>query len=129
VVNVNRRIGAEGNFGGYYKTIQILNVGTFGFHDYVAMGGARFNVSKIFLHGLIGIDHLSGSSNFFAAGATASDNAIAAAMGGGVQWKVARHVAIRASADYFLSRFGAATQNNIRISTAVVFDVGSIYGR
>ncbi len=129
VVNVKRWIAAEGNFGGYYKTIQILNVGTFGFHDYVAMGGPRFNVRKIFIHGLIGVDHLSGSGNFFAAGASASDNAIAAAMGGGVQWKVTRKIAIRTSADYFLSRFEGATQSNIRISTGVVFETGSIYGR
>jgi opacity protein-like surface antigen len=129
VVNVKRWIAAEGNFGGYYKTITIVNVGTFGFHDYVAMGGPRFNVRKIFVHGLIGVDHLSGSANFFAAGATASDNAIAAAMGGGVQWKVTRKIAIRTSADYFLSRFEGATQSNFRISTGVVFEAGSIFGR
>jgi opacity protein-like surface antigen len=129
VINVNRWLAAEGNVSAYYKSLQILNVGTFGFHDYAFMGGPRFNVRKMFLHGLVGVDHLAGSTNFFATSASSSDNAIAAAVGGGVQWKVSRMLAVRTSADYVLSRFEGATQSNFRITTGIVFQAGSVNSR
>lgn len=127
-VNVNRWLAGEGNFGGYYKTISILNVGTFGFHDYTVMGGPRFNIRKAFFHALVGIDHLTGSTNFYAVNASSSDNALAGAFGGGVQWNVSRHFALRTSADYLLSRFQGLTQNNFRVTTGIVYEVGSVNG-
>jgi hypothetical protein len=127
--NVNRWLAGEANFGGYYKTIQILNVGTYGFHDYTIMGGPRFNIRKAFFHGLVGMDHLAGSTNFYETGASASDNVLAAALGGGVQWKFSRQLALRTSADYLLSRFEGATQSNFRVTAGIVFEAGSLHGR
>src|SRR6266566_1677976 len=40
-INVNRWLAGEANFGAYYKTLNILTVGTFAFHDYTAMAGPR----------------------------------------------------------------------------------------
>ncbi len=73
-------------------------------------GGARFTISV--------------------PGASASRNGFAMALGGGVDYKLTRNVAIRViQADYFYSRidFGAGTpthQNNVRIQAGVVFRFG-----
>ena len=55
-----------------------------------------------------------------------SQNAFAMAVGGGVDYKLFNHIAIRpVQADYFLTRFnvgttGTQTQNNLRLSTGFV---------
>ena len=124
-VHVNTWIAGEANVSGYYKTLTIVNVGTFGFHDYMAMAGPRLNMHKAFFHVLGGIDHLSGVSSFYSV-ATSSNNVLAGAAGGGVQWNVARHLALRASADYVMSRFGGVMQNNFRVTLGIVYEAGSI---
>jgi opacity protein-like surface antigen len=128
-IHVTTWLAGEANVAGYYKTIDILNVGTFAFHDYAMMGGPRFNIRKAFFHGLVGVDHLTGSTNFYTASASSSDNALAGAAGGGVQWNVSRQLALRTSADYVLSRFGGLTQNNFRVTLGIVFEAGSVTRR
>jgi len=128
-IHLNEWVAGEANFGGYYKTLTILNVGTFGFHDYVAMAGPRFNIRRAFFHALVGIDHLAGSTNFYAMNTTSSNNALGGAVGGGVQWNVSRQWALRTSADYFLSRFEGLTQNNFRVTLGIVFQAGSVNNR
>jgi len=64
-----------------------------------------------------------------ASGEGTSSNAFAMALGGGVDVKIAEHVAIRLiQAEYVMTRFnivGVATdQNNVRISAGVVFRFG-----
>jgi opacity protein-like surface antigen len=126
VLNLNGWLGGEANVSAYYKKIEILNVGTFGFHDYAIMGGPRFNLTPAFFHALIGIDHVTGSANFFQTSGSPSDNALAAAFGGGVQWKISRPLALRVSADYVLSRFEGLPQANFRATLGIVFEKGSI---
>jgi hypothetical protein len=128
-INANRWLAGEANLGGYYKTLNILSVGTFSFRDYTAMAGPRFNMRKAFFHALVGIDHMTGSTNFYAAGATSSSNVLAGAVGGGVQWNVSRQFALRTSADYVMSRFGGLTQNNFRVTLGIVFEAGSVNSR
>jgi len=125
-VNLNRWIGAELNLSGYYKTIDILGVATVPYHDYSAMAGPRINMHKAFFHALVGIDHLAGSANFYNVTAYSKDNVIAGAAGGGVQWNVARQLALRTSADYVMSRFGGIMQNNFRVTLGFVFQAGSV---
>ena len=125
-IHANRWVAGEANFGGYYKILTIVNVGNFAFHDYMAMAGPRFNIRKAFFHALVGIDHLAGSANFYSTSGTSSDNSLAGTGGGGVQWNISRHLALRTSADYVLSRFAGLTQNNIRVTLGVVFEAGSI---
>ncbi len=125
-VHANKWLAGEIDLSSYYKTIKILNVGTFAFRDYAGMAGPRVNISKLFLHVLAGIDHLSGSTNFYAAGTSAKSNVLAGAGGGGVQWNVSRHVALRVSGDYVLSRFGGLNQNNIRAAVGLVIGAGSV---
>src|SRR5205807_114541 len=87
-IHVNRWLAGEANIGAYYKTLQIINIGTFGYHDFLMVGGPRVNFHKMFVHALVGMDHLAGSTNFYSVNGTATDNALAAAVGGGVQWSV-----------------------------------------
>jgi len=133
--NFNRWFAVEGSVAGYYKTynvdLNLISAGLGSFivdvHDYSYMGGPRVNFRPVFVHALIGGDHLTGS----ALGFSASQDSFAAAFGGGVEWKVAPQWAIRGSGDYVLTRhniFGSAfqnfTQNNVRASVGVVYLFG-----
>jgi opacity protein-like surface antigen len=72
---------------------------------------------------------LAGSTNFYALNSTVTDNALAGAVGGGVQWNVTRQFALRASGDYVMSRFEGLMQNNVRVSLGLVFQMGSVNNR
>src|SRR5271156_5441157 len=50
-----------------------------------------------------------------------SDTSFATALGGGLDYKIIRPVAWRFQGDYIQTRFFGATQNNVRLSTGVVF--------
>ena len=51
-----------------------------------------------------------------------SQNAFAMAAGGGVDWNATTHIGIRLiQAEYLMTRFASETQNNVRVSTGVVF--------
>ena len=72
----------------------------------------------------------TGSATFCAPGAppctvTKSDNAFAMTAGGGADFKIARHFALRGQAEWLLTRFKqgggtTGTQNNARISVGIV---------
>jgi opacity protein-like surface antigen len=72
---------------------------------------------------LFGVAHTGASI----AGAGGSDNSFAMSIGGGVDYKLTDHFAIRPiKVDYLMSRFsetgsGGNTQNNLRASTGIVF--------
>lgn len=125
--NAYKWLALEGGVGGHYKTYS-YNLGSLGtlkvnVHDYNFMGGPRFNHGRVFVHGLVGIDHLSQS----ALGSSTSENSFAAAFGGGAQWRIARDWSVRGSADYLLTRHTSGlshvTQNNIRVSAGIVYTV------
>ena len=122
--NINRLLAVEGDFAGYYKTygLGIVNVNV---HDYSYAAGPRINFRPVFFHVLFGGDKLTGS----ALGLSASQTKFASAFGGGVQWKVAPHIAVRGSADYVLTHHNIFrgpnfTQNNIRASVGIVYTIG-----
>lgn len=57
---------------------------------------------------------------------TVTDNAFAMAIGGGADYKVTSHVAIRLiQADYLYTKFGNTHQNNARIQAGIIFRFGS----
>lgn len=49
------------------------------------------------------------------------DTAFATAVGGGLDYKIIRPVAVRFQGDYIQTRFFGTTQNNLRLSTGIVF--------
>jgi outer membrane immunogenic protein len=121
-VNITSLFAVEGDFGGYYKS----NIESTGLnaHAYTFMGGPRFNFRRVFAHALIGGDQVTGSLTAFGLNVSDSENAFAAAFGGGIQQPFMQHFAIRAGADYMLTRHVDAVQNNVRVSTGIVYTFG-----
>lgn len=125
---LNRWFGLEGSVAGYYKTYPIGS----GFpdvtvHDYSYGFGPRFNYRPVFVHALFGGDHLTGTQ----AGSSASQDSIALALGGGIEWKIAPRSrwAVRGSGDYVLTRHNilfvtSKTQNNFRASVGIAYEFG-----
>ncbi|MBS1852096.1 MAG: PDZ domain-containing protein [Acidobacteria bacterium] len=119
--NFNKWFAAEGGVSGYYKTLYGVNV-----RDYAYLAGPRINLRPLFLHALIGGDHLSGSESEL----SASQDSLAAAFGGGIQLPFSRQFSIRTSVDYVLSRHNilggpSVTQNHVRASIGLVYSFGN----
>jgi membrane-associated protease RseP (regulator of RpoE activity) len=115
--NFNKCFAAEADVAGYYKNYSGVSVTAYSYG-----AGPRFNFKPIFVHALIGGDHLTGS----ASGLSASQDSLAGAFGGGVQWKVSGPFSVRASADYVFTRHNilggpSVTQNNVRASVGIVY--------
>jgi hypothetical protein len=99
---------------------------------YTYLFGPRFTFRKLrrvtpFAQVLLGGSRLNASSG----GLSAGENAFSMAMGGGIDWPLRRRFSIRLiQAEYLLTRFdrvtgSSATQNDVRISTGLVFRFGS----
>ena len=113
------------DFGGYNNG-NILNTGVNGTLSTYLFGPRvtyhRFGRITPFGQTLFGASHANAS----AFGTSGSQNAFAMAIGGGVDYNLYRHFAIRpVQADYLLTRFkvgtaGAQNQNNVRLSAGFV---------
>jgi len=88
-------------------------------HDFLFGPRVSVSVAKLrpFAHALIGVSHISDNSD----GISTSSTSFADALGGGLDYKVARIFAIRIQADDLQSRSFSRTQNNFRLSTGLVF--------
>lgn len=122
--NFNKWFAAEADVAGYYKSYNIegINVSV---SDYSYGAGPRINVKQVFLHALIGGDHLSGG----ALGVSASQDSLAGAFGGGLQWRVSGPFSVRVGADYVFTRHNilggsSVTQNNVRASVGIAYSFG-----
>jgi opacity protein-like surface antigen len=104
--------------------------------DISIMAGPRFTVRKNervtpFIHGLAGFDHwrLSGEATVdgqsVPSGASETSSGFGIAVGGGLDVKVNKSMAIRLfQADYFLTRHESNNWNNINLAFGVVFRFG-----
>jgi len=117
--NVNHWFGVAGDFSGAYKSQSGVSL-----HNYTYTFGPvvslRHNEAFTpFAHFLAGGFRSSASFN----GVSASDNGFAMMFGGGVDIKATRRVAVRAFQFDWLSLHsnGASNNNNMRISTGLVF--------
>lgn len=128
-VNANRWLAGEGDFSGYYKNLSadLGGLGTVSARitDYSFFGGPRINFRPVFVHALIGADHLTGSSS----GISLSQDSLAIAAGGGIEWPISHHLGVRASGDYIFTRHNilvtsGQTQNNFRASVGIVYFFG-----
>jgi opacity protein-like surface antigen len=71
---------------------------------------------------LFGGERISGSASGFA---STSDSSFAMAFGGGADYEMTNHVAIRLiQAEYLYTKFGGTHQNNARISAGIVYRWG-----
>ena len=116
--NVNSWLGATADFSGGYKSVSGANAHLHNFLFGPTISYNKLDHFKPFVHTLFGVSHASGSVDTVG---SASDNAFAMALGGGLDAGITRHIAVRLfQADYLMTRFQSATQNNARISTGVV---------
>jgi opacity protein-like surface antigen len=139
-LNANRWFGVVGDFGG--SKFSKIDAGSLGSANISAslftyLFGPRLSYRKHetvtpFAHALFGGAHVSDVTT---QGVILSkgESAFAMALGGGVDFKVHKNIAIRAiQAEYLMTRFtdiasstGAkGTQNHVRISTGIVFRFG-----
>ena len=124
--NAKPWLSAVADFGGYHNN-HILGSGVDGTLS-TYLFGPRFSYRRHeritpFAQTLFGVAHASGSGF----GTTASNNAFAASFGGGVDIKLSHRFSFRpAQVEYLMTRFpeastGRVTQNNLRVSTGIVF--------
>ncbi len=125
--NAHHWLSAVADFGGYHSN-NILGTGIDGTLS-TYLFGPRISYrrdSRITPFGqvLFGVAHIGGSNGL---AFSSSNNAFAMTIGGGVDYKMSRRFSIRpVQVDYLLTRFnefglGAQNQNNLRVSTGVVF--------
>ncbi len=118
--NVNHWLGATADFGGYYGSP--FNAGannySFLFGPTVSLPAPHF---KPFVHALFGVDRSDAA--IFGGGGV--DNAFAMAVGGGLDVPVRSRLSFRvAQVDWLRSDHFSTDQNNLRVSTGLVFNFG-----
>lgn len=128
-VNVTQVIGLVGDFGGYHNNTSGVSTNNFTYlfgPKFAYRGNERVTP---YFHVLLGGIHASSSFGTV----SASSNAFALAIGGGLDAKVAPHIAIRvAQIDYLLTKLQDDKddrQNNVRVSAGIVFRWGGGAGK
>jgi hypothetical protein len=118
--NFTKWLGATADFGGYYGSPFKVSA-----HDYTFLFGPTIDIRTPhfipFVHALFGVDRF----HVAALGGSINDSAFAVAVGGGVDIPVKGIFAIRAGQfDWVRTEHFSNTQNNLRVSTGVVFRFG-----
>jgi hypothetical protein len=114
-------IGLVTDFSGHYGTQTFPAPGptTVTAHQYEVLFGPRVSVpvGKFTPFGefFVGVAHIS--SNGF----SPTNTSWATALGGGIDYRLVRLVAARVEGDYVRTNFFSTSQNDIRISTGIVF--------
>jgi opacity protein-like surface antigen len=128
-------VGIVADVGGHYGSQnyqQVLGSGpstvtiNVNGHELTALFGPRVSVTikrfRPFAEALFGVAHIKTShssplpDNFL----QPSDTAFATALGGGLDYKIIKPVALRVQGDYVQTRFFGTTQNDVRLSTGIV---------
>jgi hypothetical protein len=122
-------VGIVADLGGHYGSqfvaspadtcaIGVVCGGRVSTHVYQALFGPRFSASlgrvRPFAEFEFGVGHIN-TQNF------PSNTSFAMALGGGVDYRIIRPVAWRFQGDYVSTHFFSAQQNNVRLSTGIVF--------
>jgi hypothetical protein len=88
------------------------------FNEHDVLFGPRVSASfgkfRPFAEAMFGFGHVN-------ANAAGSDTSFATALGGGIDYRLIRPVAWRFQGDFIQTRFFGTTQNNLRLSTGIVF--------
>ena len=119
-VNFNKWLGITGDFGGYYGSPNHVTL-----HDYSFLFGPtltyRTEHVAPFFHALFGGNHINASTT----GASGGNTAFAMAFGGGLDLPVGEHFGVRlAQVDWLRTQHFSTSQNNIRLSTGIMFNFG-----
>jgi opacity protein-like surface antigen len=126
-------VGLVADFGRHYAsqnyqfTQNGITTTVSGGEEFTVLFGPRVSVSVgkfwPFAEALFGAAHTNASQ-----GSSLPDNFVqprdtsfATALGGGLDYKIIRAIAIRIEGDYVQTRFFGTSQNDVRISTGIVF--------
>ncbi len=117
-VNLTSWLGATADFGGSYGSPFAVSI-----HNYSYMFGPTLSYRAQhvvpFAHALFGGGHVSGSKG----GVGSSQNAVAMAVGGGLDIPFKGHFGVRvAQVDWMRTQYFKTNQNNVRVSTGVMFN-------
>jgi opacity protein-like surface antigen len=118
--NLNHWLGVTADFGGYYGSPFNLSA-----NDYSFLFGPTFSLHAQhftpYAHALFGVDRAHQSL----IGGSVSNTAFAMALGGGLDIPLKGRLAIRAAQlDWLRSDHYSVSQNNLRVSTGLVFRFG-----
>ncbi|HZQ22033.1 MAG TPA: outer membrane beta-barrel protein [Terriglobales bacterium] len=110
-------VGIVADFSGYSKSPNGIST-----KEYNFLFGPRVSMSignlRPFAEALAGAAHV----NSTVLGSSTSDTNFAYALGGGVDYKFFRTFAWRVQGDFLQTRFFSNTQNDVRVSTGLVFN-------
>ena len=101
-------------FGGSGTTLTTTRVVTYMVGPRVSASVGKF---RPFAHALVGVGHLHQDAIEYAYGETC----LADAIGGGLDYRVIHHVAVRVQGDALQTRFRGSRQTDERVSAGVVF--------
>jgi hypothetical protein len=113
-------IGLVTDFSGHYgsQTIPTPGPTTVNGHEYEVLFGPRVSVpvGKFTPFGefMVGVAHVGSGGTF------PTNTSWASALGGGIDYRLIRLVAVRVEGDYLRTNFFSTAQNDIRISTGIV---------
>lgn len=122
--NLNDWFGVVGDFSGCKVTGLVSGTSA---HAFNYLFGPRVTYRSYgsltpYAHFLIGGERFTSSLTGVG---SASSNAFAMALGGGADYKMSEHLALRLiQVEYFYTHFGGATQNNARIQAGIVYRWG-----
>ena len=108
----------SGHYGTETFTTTFPSTFTVTAHEYEVLFGPRVSVpvGKFTPFGefMVGVAHISDS------GVSETNTSWATALGGGLDYRLVRLVAVRVEGDYVRTNFFSTSQNDIRISTGIV---------
>lgn len=126
--NVNSWLGLVGDFTGQYSRLaepdvsERIRTHSFLFGPQLSARGRRVTP---FARALFGASHVRTRATEFGQNFAFSDTSFATALGGGLDVRLSRRVALRAvQLDYVRTRFFGETQNKGRLSFGLVFRFG-----
>jgi len=121
VADFDSHYGSQNFLGGCVTSLNGTSCGTVNAsvteHNFLFGPRVSFSVGRFrpFAEALFGGAHVSANNGI------SSDTSFATALGGGLDYRIFRPVAWRFQGDYVQTRFFDTTQNNIRLSTGIVF--------
>jgi opacity protein-like surface antigen len=116
-------LGIVADFGSHYGSESVTVATTGGAftdslsgHQFTVMFGPRVGVPigkfRPFAEALFGVGHMHTDAD--------SDTSFATALGGGIDYKIIKPIALRFEGDYVHTSFFGGGQNNVRLSTGIV---------
>jgi hypothetical protein len=134
--NFTQRLAIEADCSGNYGYDYAYHYGTFWSQNHFYLVGPRFNYKVLFGHALLGVGQSRSHTVFFGDEfpPSVSATAFAMALGGGVEKKIATHLAIRGGADWLFDHLDVADffhpsvspyHNSFRLNVGMVFMFGT----